>query len=105
MRQTELPSLEAVDLPTVLDALADPVRLEVIRQLAAADGVVLGRFQVGVTMSTLSHHLTVLLASGLVRISQQGKYRRCELRMAEVESRFPGLLPAVLAILCGQPFA
>ncbi|BAL89612.1 putative ArsR-family transcriptional regulator [Actinoplanes missouriensis 431] len=101
MRGSEQVSLDAVELPAVLDALADPVRLEVIRQLAAADGVVTGSFQVGVTMSTLSHHLKVLLASGIVRVTQEGRYRRCELRLAEVEHRFPGVLTAILAILCG----
>ncbi|WP_433824785.1 ArsR/SmtB family transcription factor [Actinoplanes sp. CA-015351] len=101
MRGVQAPSLDDVELPTVLDALADPVRLEVIRQLAASNGVVTGRFQVSVTMSTLSHHLGVLLTSGLVRVTQEGRFRRCELRLAEMEQRFPGVLTAVLAIVCG----
>lgn len=81
----------------MLDALGDPVRLEVIRQLAGADGVLKGAFDVEVTGSTLSHHLRVLADAGLVRVSQEGRFRLCELRFGEVEGRFPGLLPAVIA--------
>jgi DNA-binding transcriptional ArsR family regulator len=91
------PSLDDVGLDTMLDALGDPVRLEVIRQLAGADGVLKGAFDVEVSGSTLSHHLKVLADGGLVRVTQEGRFRLCELRRAEIEDRFPGLLPAVLA--------
>lgn len=81
----------------MLDALGDPVRLEVIRQLAGAGGVLLGAFRVPVTGQTLSHHLKILADAGLVRVTRQGRFRRCELRLTDVERRFPGLLPIVLA--------
>ncbi|MEU4157388.1 helix-turn-helix domain-containing protein [Actinoplanes sp. NPDC026670] len=90
------PDLAEVGLGGVLESLADPVRLEVVRQLAAAGGVVDGAFDVPVTGQTLSHHLRILNDAGLVRVSQVGRFRRCELRLTEVEQRFPGLLPAVL---------
>ncbi|HWS31944.1 MAG TPA: helix-turn-helix domain-containing protein [Actinoplanes sp.] len=91
------PALGDVALTTMLTALAEPVRLDVIRQLACSGGVLKGAFDVEVTGSTLSHHLRVLTDAGLVRVTQEGRFRLCELRRAEVESRFPGLLPAVLA--------
>jgi DNA-binding transcriptional ArsR family regulator len=91
------PELGDVDLGMVLDALGDPVRLEVVRQLAAAGGAVQGAFAVAVTGQTLSHHLRILTAAGLVRVGQVGRFRRCELRIGEVEQRFPGLLPVILA--------
>lgn len=96
-RGWEHPSLEEVGLEVMLDALGDPVRLEVVRRLAGAGGVLRGAFDVGVTGSTLSHHLKVLADGGLIRVTQEGRFRRCELRREEVERRFPGLLPAVLA--------
>ncbi|GGN87039.1 transcriptional regulator [Actinoplanes lobatus] len=91
------PDLADVDLGRVLDALGDPVRLEVVRQLATAGGVVQGAFDVPVTGQTLSHHLRTLTTAGLVRVSQAGRFRCCELRTRDVEKRFPGLLPAILA--------
>ena len=103
MREAVPPALDTVRLDTLLHALGDPVRLEILRQLVAAEGVVDGSFDVAVTMSTLSHHLKVLLAGGLVRVSRQGRYRRCELRLADVEGRFPGLLPAVLTNITAPP--
>jgi DNA-binding transcriptional ArsR family regulator len=91
------PDLDDVDLGSVLEALGEPVRLEVVRQLAVAGGVVHGAFDVPVTGQTLSHHLRILTGAGLVRVSQAGRFRRCELRLTEVEQRFPGVLSAILA--------
>ncbi|WP_328474547.1 ArsR family transcriptional regulator [Actinoplanes sp. NBC_00393] len=95
-RGWEHPHLDDVYLDTMLDALGDPVRLDVIRQLADRGGVIHGPIEVPVTGQTLSHHLKILTRGGLVRVSQQGRFRRCELRLAEVERRFPGLLPTIL---------
>jgi DNA-binding transcriptional ArsR family regulator len=99
MRGLEHPPLDSIDLATLLDALGDPVRLEVVRQLAASNGIVCGNFDVAVSMSTLSHHLKILRAAGLLQVTPQGRFRRHELRSDEVEARFPGLLASVLAAL------
>lgn len=99
MRGLEHPPLDSVELATVLDALGDPIRLKVVRQLATSNGVVCGNFDVDVSMSTLSHHLRILRGAGLVRVIPQGRFRRHELRSAEAEARFPGLLASVLAAL------
>ncbi|MEK8104387.1 helix-turn-helix domain-containing protein [Micromonospora sp. M12] len=101
MRALHHPDLAAVDLATLLSALADPVRLSVVRQLALSGGVVCGRFDAlsEVGMSTLSHHLKVLRAAGVLRVTPNGSFRRHELRADEIDDRFPGLLPAVIANL------
>jgi DNA-binding transcriptional ArsR family regulator len=78
----------------MLGALGDPVRLEIIRQLADAGGMLIGPFDVQVTVSSLSHHLKALVDGGLTRVTQSGRFHRCDLRLAEVAARFPGLLPA-----------
>lgn len=91
------PDLDDVSFGAVLDALGEPVRLEVIKQLAASGGSVTGAFDVPITGQTLSHHLRILADAGLIRVGQVGRFRRCELRTAEVENRFPGFLAAVLA--------
>lgn len=99
MRGLQHPALDSVDLATLLDALGDPIRLEVVRQLAASNGIVCGNFDVAVSMSTLSHHLKILRGAGLLKVTPQGRFRRHELRSEEAEARFPGLLTSVLAAL------
>nr|WP_245562567.1 metalloregulator ArsR/SmtB family transcription factor [Nocardia araoensis] len=91
------PTIDSVDLATVLNALADPIRLRVVEQLAEAGGVVCGGFDVPVSMSTLSHHLKVLREAGLVRVTPEGSHRRHELRADEIEDRYPGVLSSIIA--------
>lgn len=101
MRALHHPDVESVDLPTLLHALADPVRLSVVRQLSASGGVVCGGFDAlsMVGMSTLSHHLKILREAGILRVVPDGRTRRHELRTDELGARFPGLLTAVLGHL------
>ncbi|GAA3072974.1 hypothetical protein GCM10017600_25260 [Streptosporangium carneum] len=47
--------------------------------------------------STLSHHLRVLRDAGLTRTRQEGTRCFVILRRQELQTRFPGLLQAVLA--------
>ncbi|WNV86509.1 helix-turn-helix domain-containing protein [Umezawaea sp. Da 62-37] len=95
MRALQHPEVDSVELTTVLSALADPVRLRIVAELARAGGVVCGQFDVPVSMSTLSHHLKVLREAGVLRVTPQGSYRTHELRMDEMERRFPGVLRSI----------
>ena len=47
--------------------------------------------------STLSNHLKLLRAAGLIETTQAGREMINTLRRAEFDQRFPGLLDAVLA--------
>lgn len=96
MRSLHHPDAASLDLATVLNALADPVRLQIVGQLDGAGGVVCGGFDVPVSMSTLSHHLKVLREAGLIRVTQEGSRRRNELRLDEIEERYPGVLASVI---------
>ncbi len=61
----------------LLQALADPVRLSIVRQLAGADGAVCAcDFTECCTVSqpTVSHHLRVLREAGLVTTERRGTY-------------------------------
>lgn len=102
MRALHHPPIESVELETVLRALADPVRLRMIGQLADPGGSVCGGFDVPVSMSTLSHHLKVLREAGLLRVIPEGSFRRHQLRLEDMEERFPGLLSSVLRAM-GEP--
>jgi DNA-binding transcriptional ArsR family regulator len=90
------PARDDLDLPSVLHALSDPVRLEIVAGLADGAERACGSFDVGVTKSTCTHHFRVLREAGLIRQRQQGTMRLNSLRRDDVEARFPGLLGTIL---------
>jgi DNA-binding transcriptional ArsR family regulator len=93
------PDLTEIDVVDVLQALADPVRLGMVRQLAGCgegDELSCGQIEVAVAKSTASHHLKVLLRSGLTVEREQGTRKFIRLRRQEIDARFPGLLASVL---------
>lgn len=89
-------SAEDLDLPTVLHALSDPVRLRIVSQLSEGGEQTCGSLDVPVAKSTCSHHFRVLREAGVVAQRVDGKCRFNRLRADELEQRFPGLLDAVL---------
>jgi DNA-binding transcriptional ArsR family regulator len=90
---------DEVSLTTALAALADPVRLHLVRELArSADWErTCGSFNVPIGKAALSHHLAVLRNAGLIEQRDAGTKRTNRLRRPEFDRRFPGLLDAVLA--------
>jgi ArsR family transcriptional regulator, arsenate/arsenite/antimonite-responsive transcriptional repressor len=58
----------------LLSALADPVRLSFVRQLADSDGICACDFSECCTVSqpTISHHLKVLREAGVLTSERQG---------------------------------
>jgi DNA-binding transcriptional ArsR family regulator len=93
------PSPAAIDGMTVLQALSDPVRLEIVRQLAGCSGageLRCGQIELRVTKSTASHHFKTLFEAGIVAEREQGTSKYMRLRRDELEERFPGLLDSVL---------
>ncbi len=97
---SETPSdLATVDVLTVLQALSDPVRLQIVRQLAGCaegEAMTCRQIELPVKKSTASHHLKTLSRAGLVAFREEGTYKYVRLRRAELEERFPGLLESVL---------
>jgi DNA-binding transcriptional ArsR family regulator len=91
------PQPQQLDLVSVLNALADPIRLAIVAQLAVTDDLECGTFDVPVTKSTLTHHFRVLRESGVIATTRSGTRSLNRLRRAALEEAFPGLLPAVLA--------
>ena len=94
-----IPDLTDIDVIDVLHALADPVRLGMVRQLAGcadSDELSCGQIEVAVSKSTASHHLKVLLRSGLTVEREEGTRKFVRLRRQEIDARFPGLLASVL---------
>jgi DNA-binding transcriptional ArsR family regulator len=99
MRAIAHPPAEHMSLATVLHALSDPVRLEIVRALSADGERSCGALPVPVAKSTLSHHLKVLRDAGLTHTRVVGVQRFVSLREDDVERVFPGLLACVLAHL------
>jgi DNA-binding transcriptional ArsR family regulator len=87
-----------VPVQLALAALADPVRLTLVRELAgSADWTrTCGSFDVPVGKAALSHHFAVLRGAGVVEQRDEGPRRVNRLRREEFEGRFPGLLDLVL---------
>jgi len=92
------PERNAIELPAVLHALSDPQRLEIVRRLAdSATPCPCGSIELGVAKSTMTHHYRVLRESGVIRQERQGTTKLTELRREDLDTRFPGLLDAVLS--------
>jgi DNA-binding transcriptional ArsR family regulator len=101
MREPSHPSTDDISLASVMHALSDPVRLEIVARLADSDGENCGGIGDGIELhkSTLSHHYRVLREAGLTRTTLEGRSRVVRLRLDDLESRFPGLLTSVLTAL------
>ena len=90
------PELREVPVTAVLAALADDVRLQIVRALAEGGERACGTFEFGVSKATRSHHLKVLREAGLTRTRVAGTSRYVRLRRDELDRLYPGLLDAVL---------
>jgi DNA-binding transcriptional ArsR family regulator len=88
-----------VDVVTVLHALADPVRLDIVRQLASCgpSSLKCGELVINVTKSTTSHHIKILTQAGIISEKPEGTAKRLYLRRCDLDAQFPGLLDSVLA--------
>jgi DNA-binding transcriptional ArsR family regulator len=100
------PAMSEVTLPTVLHALSDPIRLRLVTLLLEGDprSCAPDLWGVEVHKSTLSHHYKVLREAGLTHTIVEGRTRSVELRRAELEERFPGLL-SFLAAAAAREFS
>jgi DNA-binding transcriptional ArsR family regulator len=98
MREPHHPSRQELELSSVLHALSDPARLEIVRRLADGHEPSCGTFELGLSKATLSHHFRVLRESGVVLVRPEGRKRLLSLRIDDLNARFPGLIEAVLAV-------
>lgn len=90
------PDREDIVLSSVLYALSDPLRLEIVAQLHRTMERSCGEFDVPIAKSTMSHHIRTLRESGVVQVRSAGTSRLIRLRTEDLEARFPGLLQSVL---------
>ena len=93
--------IATVRLPDVLHALADPIRLGLVRLLSDGEERAWGQLDVPIAPSTLSYHLKVLRSAGITRTRQEGTRCFVHLRIDELNDRFPGLLDTTLSLTHG----
>ncbi|WP_301546780.1 helix-turn-helix transcriptional regulator [Gordonia sp. X0973] len=95
--QIDVPDTAVADLHAILNALADPVRLEMARRLFNADEpqACVDLYDT-VTKATASHHLKILREAGVVQRFPDGRCARYALRTDDVDAAYPGLLASVL---------
>jgi DNA-binding transcriptional ArsR family regulator len=86
-----------LDLPTVLHALSDPMRLRIVQALAGGGELSCGGVGLPVTKSTCTHHFKVLRDAGVITQRQQGTSRLNTLAREELDAAFPGLLDSILS--------
>ena len=97
------PAISDVKLEMVLYVLGDRNRLQILRNLEAAQGVPLncGEATEGIVdmpQSTCSYNFRLLREAGLVRTEKSGREAKNWLRKAEIDGAFPGLLDTVLGL-------
>ena len=90
------PQTQDLQLAKVLQALSDPVRLRLIHMLAAEKDLPCSALCLGRPKSSMSHHFKAMIDAGLLRVDVVGNVHLNNLRLDDLETRFPGLLPAVL---------
>lgn len=83
-------------LTTVLDALSDPVRLQIFVQLSDCAEHMCSSCELPVAKSTSSHHFRVLRDAGVIETRVDGKRRLNRLRREALDARFPGLVDTIL---------
>lgn len=97
------PPTQDLRLVNVLHALADPTRLAIVHTLREDTERPCGTFPVTVATSTLTHHFRVLREAGLIRQREEGNRRWTTLRRADLETRFPGVVDAILQAVPDRP--
>ncbi|CAN5493346.1 helix-turn-helix domain-containing protein [soil metagenome] len=94
--EPEYPTHSVAGVQQVLAALADPVRLEMVRRLAGTgEPMPCSHLYDDISKSTASHHFKTLREAGLTERSMQAGQSCQRLRLDEVDAALPGVLSAV----------
>ena len=91
------PTIEQIDLSTVLDAMSDPTRRDIVLRLVElGEGNCSGFSELG-SKTNLTYHYARLREAGITSTRVEGTQRIISLRLDDLETRFPGLMTAILS--------
>jgi DNA-binding transcriptional ArsR family regulator len=101
MRPLFHPSLADVTVEAILHALSDPVRVAIYADIVGSECThncsnFLQVSEKNIPKSTLSQHFKILREAGLIRGERRGVEMHNISRCAEIETRFPGLISAIV---------
>lgn len=101
MRPLLHPSIENITVEGILHALSDPVRVAIYADVVSSGcsqncSAFLAVIDKPIPKSTLSQHFKALREAGLIRGERRGVEMHNISRCAEIEARFPGLVPSIL---------
>ena len=101
MRPLFHPSIEDVTVEAILHALSDPVRVAIFADIVGSAcshncSNFLNVSEKVIPKSTLSQHFKALREAGLIRGERRGVEMHNTSRCAEIDSRFPGLIAAIV---------
>lgn len=109
MRKIIHPALEDITLDGLFHALGSDARLRIVANLYRAGDrcLICAESMQGIDnlpQSTTSHHFRVLREGGLVHSERKGKECYNSLRIAELESKFPGVMRIILEAIDAQGY-
>lgn len=91
------PTIEQIDLSAVLDAMSDPTRRDIVLRLVElGEGNCSGFLEFG-SKTNLTYHYARLREAGITSTRVEGTQRIISLRLDDLETRFPGLMTAILS--------
>jgi DNA-binding transcriptional ArsR family regulator len=92
------PEVDSFDLATIMRALGDPLRIQIVRLVDAEDEILCADLydRLGLPASTGSYHLRQLREAGVTRSRAIGTKRMVSVRREDLDSRFPGLVDLVI---------
>jgi DNA-binding transcriptional ArsR family regulator len=78
----------------VLKALSDPIRLGIMSRIASTEELPCTTLEqeLPISKSTISYHMRILRAAGLIDIRKQGKFYHYTARSTEIDDVIPGLM-------------
>ncbi|MEA2623449.1 MAG: hypothetical protein QOH61_2359 [Chloroflexota bacterium] len=99
--EERIPHTELSNLVEFFRALADPVRLEMVRCIARDGEVACTTFEgmFAIAKSTISYHIRMLRMTGMITVRKDGPFYHYQL----VTDTFDQLAPHLLESLVGRP--
>lgn len=101
-RLLDHPKPAEIRLEAVMHACSDPMRLHIIQELASGPVPACGVIGLTCSKSTATHHFRVLREAGVISQHYEGTAKITELRRADLDTIFPGLLDTLLASAAAQ---